>query len=114
MTALGGTPASSHPDSDGCEVFYVDKKTPVYTITIVSQITNIHPQTLRQYDRLGLVVPHRVNGKNRLYSHTDVEKLFEIKQLTKDSINLEGIRRILELRNRILVLENIVNKNLNT
>ena len=60
-------------------------------ISIASEILNLHPQTLRQYERLGLVVPCRVDGKNRLYSENDIEKLQLIKTLTqKQGVNLAG------------------------
>jgi MerR family transcriptional regulator, heat shock protein HspR len=74
-----------------------DDDTPVYTISVAAQLTNLHPQTLRQYDRLGLVSPQRVNGRNRLYSARDVQRLQEVAELSGDGMSLVGIQRVLEL-----------------
>lgn len=74
-----------------------DTTTPVYTISVAAQLTNLHPQTLRQYDRLGLVRPQRVNGRNRLYSDQDVQRLREIAELSAEGVSLVGIQRVLEL-----------------
>jgi len=60
----------------------MDDTTPVYAISIAAQLADMHPQTLRQYDRLGLVIPQRVNGRNRLYSGRDVARLREIAELS--------------------------------
>jgi MerR family transcriptional regulator/heat shock protein HspR len=64
----------------------------------------MHPQTLRQYDRLGLVSPGRTPGKSRRYSMRDVAQLREVARLSAEGLNLEGIRRILELENQVLAL----------
>ena len=61
----------------------------------------MHPQTLRQYDRLGLVSPTRTAGKTRRYSMKDVVQLREISRLSSEGLNLEGIRRILELESQV-------------
>ena len=61
----------------------------------------MHPQTLRQYDRLGLVSPRRTAGQSRRYSMRDVAQLREIARLSAEGLNLEGIRRILELENQV-------------
>jgi MerR family transcriptional regulator, heat shock protein HspR len=61
----------------------------------------MHPQTLRQYDRLGLVSPRRTAGKSRRYSMRDVVQLREIARLSAEGVSLEGIRRIIELENRV-------------
>lgn len=74
-----------------------DDTTPVYTISVAAQLTSLHPQTLRQYDRLGLVRPQRVNGRNRLYSAQDVERLREIADLSAEGVSLVGIQRVLDL-----------------
>ncbi len=65
----------------------------------------MHPQTLRQYDRLGLVSPTRTAGKSRRYSMRDVVQLREIARLGAEGLNLEGIRRILELENQVAELQ---------
>lgn len=76
----------------------MDDTRPVYAISVAAELAAMHPQTLRQYDRLGLVSPQRVNGRNRLYSARDVERLREIADLSAAGISLEGIRRLLELQ----------------
>lgn len=81
-----------------------DDSTPVYAISVAAQIAGLHPQTLRQYDRLGLVVPTRVGGRNRLYSANDIARLREIADLSAQGLTLEGIRRVLELQEEVRVL----------
>ena len=65
----------------------------VYAVSAAAQMAGMHPQTLRQYDRLGLVSPKRSRGRGRRYSYSDVEKLRYIQTLSQAGINLEGIRR---------------------
>lgn len=72
-------------------------ETPVYVISVAADLAGMHPQTLRQYDRLGLVSPARTGGRNRLYSALDIERLREVQRLSEHGVNLEGIRRILGL-----------------
>ena len=74
-----------------------DDGAPVYVISVAAQISGLHPQTLRQYDRLGLVSPDRTGGRNRLYSLRDIARLREVSRLSADGVNLAGIHRILEL-----------------
>jgi MerR family transcriptional regulator/heat shock protein HspR len=81
--------------------FRVADDTPVYAISVAAQLAGLHPQTLRQYDRLGLVSPTRVGGRNRLYSGRDIARLQEISRLSADGLTLEGIRRVLELQREI-------------
>jgi len=70
--------------------------------TTAAQLTGLHPQTLRQYDRLGLVSPKRTAGRGRRYSDRDIERLREVQQLSQEEgINLAGIRRILALERRL-------------
>jgi MerR family transcriptional regulator/heat shock protein HspR len=64
----------------------------------------MHPQTLRQYDRLGLVSPRRTAGKSRRYSLREVAQLREVQRLSGEGVSLEGIRRILELENEVVAL----------
>jgi MerR family transcriptional regulator, heat shock protein HspR len=80
------------------EQFHPDDDAPVFAISIAAQIAGLHPQTLRQYDRLGLVSPERLGGRNRLYSLRDVGRLREVSQLSADGVNLAGIQRILALQ----------------
>ncbi|HEX6446422.1 MAG TPA: MerR family transcriptional regulator, partial [Streptosporangiales bacterium] len=70
---------------------------PAYPMSVAAQLTGLHPQTLRAYDRAGLVSPRRSEGGNRLYSRRDVERLRRVDELTGLGINYEGVRRILAL-----------------
>lgn len=79
----------------------MDENTPVFVISIAAELAGMHPQTLRQYDRLGLVSPSRTAGKSRRYSMRDVEKLQEIARLGAEGVSLEGIRRIIELEDQV-------------
>ena len=72
---------------------------PVFVISVAAELTGLHPQTLRTYDRLGLVSPGRTGGGGRRYSWRDIELLREVAELTAAGIGLEGVRRILELEN---------------
>jgi len=79
--------------------FSVDEATPVFVISVAAQLAGMHPQTLRQYDRLGLVSPGRTAGRGRRYSARDVARLREVQRLSQDDgVNLAGIKRILELQ----------------
>lgn len=78
-----------------------DKSRPVYMISVVSRILEVHPQTLRMYEKEGFVRPHRVN-KQRLYSDEDVERLNLVIKLTKElGVNKAGVDIILRMRNRM-------------
>ena len=79
------------------EGFPVASHAPVYTISVAAELAGLHPQTLRQYDRTGLVSPSRVGGRNRLYSGQDVARLREVAHLSAEGLSLEGIRRVLAL-----------------
>ena len=81
--------------------FRVADDTPVYAISVAAQLAGLHPQTLRQYDRLGLVSPTRVAGRNRLYSGRDIAALREIADLSAEGLTLEGIRRVLALQREV-------------
>ena len=82
----------------------VASDTPVYAISIAAQLCGLHPQTLRQYDRVGLVSAHRVAGRNRLYSARDVQRLRYVSQLSADGLSIEGIKRVIELEEQVLAL----------
>lgn len=69
----------------------------VYVISVAAELAGMHPQTLRIYERKGLVEPARTKGGSRRYSDGDIEQLDRIQQLTSEGLNLEGVRRILEL-----------------
>lgn len=73
----------------------------VYVISVAAELTGLHPQTLRTYERQGLITPGRTGGGGRRYSHSDIEALRVIADLTAHGIGLEGVRRILELENRL-------------
>ncbi len=79
----------------------VDEHSPIFAIAVAAELAGMHPQTLRQYDRLGLVSPTRTAGRSRRYSMRDVVQLREISRLGAEGLNLEGIRRILELENEV-------------
>jgi MerR family transcriptional regulator, heat shock protein HspR len=70
---------------------------PVYVISVAAQLSGLHPQTLRTYDRMGLVSPGRSAGRSRRYSLRDVLLLREVQRLSQEGVNLLGIKRILEL-----------------
>ncbi|HAN70830.1 MAG TPA: heat-shock protein HspR [Actinobacteria bacterium] len=84
--------------------YSVTDDAPLYAISVAAQLAGLHPQTLRQYDRLGLVTPTRVGGRNRLYSANDVARLCEIADLSSQGLSLEGIRRILDLQEEVRLL----------
>ncbi|WP_207455147.1 heat shock protein transcriptional repressor HspR [Herbiconiux sp. SYSU D00978] len=86
----------------------MDENSPVFAIAVAAELAGMHPQTLRQYDRLGLVVPQRTSGKSRRYSMRDVVQLREVARLSAEGLNLEGIRRILELENEVTGLRSRV------
>ncbi len=80
-------------------------ESPVYVISVAAQLSGLHPQTLRQYDRLGLVSPDRTAGRGRRYSARDIDLLRQVQTLSQDEgINLAGIKRIIELENQVAAL----------
>lgn len=81
--------------------YHFDDETPLYVISIAAQLAGLHPQTLRQYDRMGLVSPGRTVGQNRLYSQRDINRLRTIATLSAEGITLAGIERILMLEERL-------------
>ncbi|MGJ9403014.1 heat shock protein transcriptional repressor HspR [Arthrobacter sp. KK5.5] len=81
-----------------------DRFVPIFVISVAAELAEMHPQTLRQYDRMGLVSPSRQRGKQRRYSQHDVDLLREVQRLSKDGVSLEGIRRVLELENQVAAL----------
>ena len=79
---------------------------PVYLISVVAKALNIHPQTLRQYEREGLVTPSRTSGKMRLYSQRDIDRINMILRLTRDlGVNLAGVDIILQFKDQIDKME---------
>ena len=73
---------------------------PLYMISVAAELTGMHPQTLRVYESKGLVNPKRSGGNTRLYSQADIERLELINQLTEEGINLAGVMRILDMKER--------------
>jgi MerR family transcriptional regulator, heat shock protein HspR len=89
--------------------FELTDESPVYVISVAAEMSGLHPQTLRQYDRLGLVSPGRTAGRGRRYSLRDIEQLREVQRMSQDEgINLAGIKRILELENAVDALRHRV------
>lgn len=82
-----------------------DDDTAVFVISVAAELAGMHPQTLRQYDRLGLVSPSRARGRGRRYSARDVAQLREVQRLSQeDGVNLAGVKRIMDLENQVLAL----------
>lgn len=79
----------------------IDADAPIFAIAVAAELSGMHPQTLRQYDRLGLVVPARTQGGSRRYSLRHVEQLREVARMSSDGIGLPAITRILELEARV-------------
>jgi MerR family transcriptional regulator/heat shock protein HspR len=86
----------------------LDENTPLFVISVAAELSGMHPQTLRQYDRMGLVSPTRTSGRSRRYTMQDVAKLREVAKLSAEGVSLEGIRRVLELVNENVSLKNRV------
>ena len=82
-----------------------DRDKPLYMISVAAELTGMHPQTLRVYEQKGLVTPGRSRGNTRLYSQSDIDRLNLISKLTDEGINLAGVVRILDMRERMLERE---------
>ena len=98
MSGARRRPPLTGPGAPGPDV-------PVYVISVAAELTGLHPQTLRSYDRLGLVSPGRTGGGGRRYSWRDIELLREVAELTATGIGLEGVRRILQLELQVDALQ---------
>lgn len=83
--------------SEDTEKNTLDEDAAVYVISVAAEISGLHPQTLRQYDRLGLVSPNRTEGRNRRYSLRDIALLRAVQRLVGEGINHAGIKRIIDL-----------------
>ncbi len=81
-----------------------DPEAPVFVISVAAELSGMHPQTLRGYDRMGLVSPGRTGGGGRRYSVRDIELLRTVSELTSSGIGIEGVRRILELEHQVCAL----------
>lgn len=87
----------------------VDPDAQIFVISVAADLAGMHAQTLRNYDRLGLVIPHRTSGGGRRYSPRDVAMLREVQRLSQDEgVNLAGIKRIIELTNQVEALQHRV------
>lgn len=85
----------------------VERNDPCYVISIAAKMVNMHPQTLRYYERLGLVEPSRTQGRIRLYSDRDIHRLQHIQRLISDlGVNLAGVEVIMNMTERLYQLEN--------
>ncbi|MDQ4054303.1 MAG: MerR family transcriptional regulator [Actinomycetota bacterium] len=76
----------------------------VYVISVAAELSGLHPQTLRTYERMGLITPGRTGGGGRRYSSRDIDLLREIASLTSAGIGIEGVRRILDLEHKVAAL----------
>ncbi len=85
-------------------VWESDDTTPVFVISVAAELTGLHAQTLRQYDRLGLVSPTRTAGGGRRYSRRDIAVLREVVRLSGLGLGLEGVRQVLALENQVAAL----------
>lgn len=95
------------PTTDGGHT--LDDDAPVFVMSVAAQLAGMHPQTLRQYDRLGLVTPSRTSGGGRRYSSRDVANLREVQRLSQEEgVSLAGIKRILELGHQVSALQHRV------
>lgn len=80
----------------------IDQNKPLYVISVAAELVDMHPQTLRLYERKGLIEPSRSAGKTRLYSQRDIEQLREIRRLTQElGVNLAGVEEIIKLRRKL-------------
>lgn len=87
----------------------IDPDAPIFVISVAANLAGMHPQTLRTYDRLGLVKPRRARGRGRRYSPRDVARLRMIQKLSQeDGVNLEGIRRILAMQREMEALQETI------
>ncbi|HWD04650.1 MAG TPA: helix-turn-helix transcriptional regulator [Amycolatopsis sp.] len=88
-----------------------DEDTPVFVISVAAQLSGLHAQTLRSYDRQGLVSPGRTSGGGRRYSMRDIALLREVQRLSQeDGVNLAGVKRIIELENQVDALRSRVHE----
>lgn len=97
-------PFTAGPDG----AYQTDDTTPVFVISVAADLTGLHAQTLRQYDRLGLVSPGRTSGGGRRYSQRDITLLRQVVRLSGLGLGLEGVRQVLELQNRVAALQSRV------
>lgn len=93
----------------------LDKDKPLYVISVAAELVDMHPQTLRLYERKGLIEPSRSAGKTRLYSQRNIEQLREIRRLTQElGVNLAGVEEIIRLRQKLDVLQQRIEDRIGT
>jgi len=93
----------------------IDKDKPLYVISVAAELVDMHPQTLRLYERKGLIEPSRSAGKTRLYSQRNIEQLREIRRLTQElGVNLAGVEEIIRLRQKLDVLQDRLEDRIST
>lgn len=80
----------------------------VFVISVAAQLSGMHPQTLRIYERKGLIEPYRTPGGTRRYSQEDIDRLNLIQELTSKGLNLEGVKQVIDLQNEVLRLRSEV------
>ena len=83
----------------------VDRERAVYVISVAAELVGVHPQTLRIYERRGLVAPARTTGGSRRYSDADIALLARIQELTEEGLNLAGVRRVIALERTVAELK---------
>ena len=92
-----------------------DRDKPLYVISVAAELVDMHPQTLRLYERKGLIEPSRSAGKTRLYSQRNIDQLREIRRLTQElGVNLAGVEEIIRLRQRLDVLQQRMEERIGT
>ncbi|MCD9199896.1 heat shock protein transcriptional repressor HspR [Aeromicrobium wangtongii] len=96
---------SSKPEQDGARFQPPGPDAKVFVISVAAELSGLHPQTLRTYDRLGLVAPGRTGGGGRRYSLRDIELLRTVARLTAEGLGLEGVKRVIELENQVMALQ---------
>lgn len=90
-----------HTSSPDDPVFNVHAARAVYVISVAAELAGMHPQTLRIYERKGLLEPSRTGGGSRRYSQRDIARLHRIAELTNLGLNLEGVRRVMALEDEV-------------
>ena len=100
-------------DADTKKESGIDKDRPLYVISVAAELVDMHPQTLRLYERKGLIEPSRSSGKTRLYSQRDIDHLREIRRLTQElGVNLAGVEEIIKLRRKLDGLQDKMEQNI--
>jgi MerR family transcriptional regulator/heat shock protein HspR len=100
--------AVSHPGSAGSPFTPPGPEAKVFVISVAAELSGLHPQTLRSYDRLGIVQAGRTGGGGRRYSLRDIELLRQVARLTAEGLGLEGVRRVIELEHQVDALQQTI------